>query len=132
MTRESPVLKSVLLAVGSRPDVRAFRVNTGMGWAGDVTRLQDGSVLIRNPRPLRAGMVEGGSDIIGLQRVLITPAMVGRSIARFVAVETKGDTGRASDAQKRFLAMVTDFGGVAVVARSVADAQAALDGGLFG
>jgi hypothetical protein len=132
MTRESPTLRSVLLEIGGRPDVRVFRNNVALAWVGEVNRLKDGSILLRNPRPLHAGLCVGSSDCIGLQRVLITPAMVGSSLARFVAIETKSDRGTADEKQKRFLAMVSSFGGVAVVARSVADAQAALDGGLFG
>ncbi len=133
MSRETPVLKSVLLAVGSRPDARAFRVNSGVGWAGEVTRLKDGSILIRNPRPLRAGLAKiGTADLVLIQKITITQAMVGLPIGRFCALEVKSSTGETSEEQDRFLQMVRDFGGLARVVRSVEDATVALDGDMFG
>lgn len=132
MTRETPTLKRVMLAVGSREDCRCFRVNTGVGWAGaPIVKYPDGSVRVYNARPLRAGLVRGGSDIIGLQRILITPTMVGRHIGRLIAIETKSDRGETSEDQDNFLAMIIRMGGLAVVARSAEDATSALDGLLF-
>ena len=119
MTRESPTQKRVLLAVGSRPDVRISRNNCGLAEYPDGFKVKYG---LFNP---------GGADLIGLQRILITPQMVGKHIGRFVAIECKSDRGQTSEAQDNFLAMVLHMGGLAVVARSVADAVEALDGGLF-
>jgi hypothetical protein len=107
-----------MLEIGGRDDVRLARNNAG------VATYPDGSVV-------RYGCFRGGADCLGIQRVLITPLMVGRHIGRLVAIETKSEHGVVSEQQRNFLNMVRAFGGVAVVARSVADVEQALDGGLF-
>jgi len=65
----------------------------------------------------------GGSDLIGLRTVTITPQMVGQQIGQFVAVEVKRPGEKPTEQQQRFMAMVRQLGGVAGVARSVDDAR---------
>lgn len=65
----------------------------------------------------------GGSDLIGLRRVTITPQMVGQQIGQFVAVEVKQPGKRPTAEQQQFMAMVRDFGGLAGVATSPEQAQ---------
>lgn len=100
----------------------AFRANVGQAWTGDVARLPDGSILIRNPRPFNTGLPPGFSDLFGLVRQRITPDMVGQDIGRFFAIEVKDTGGRTSTAQRAFLVAVKDNGGLAGVARSASDA----------
>ncbi len=122
--RESNILRDVMLALGAGA-VRMFRNNAGAAWQGTSTRLQNGDVLLRNPRRVVYGVGNpGGSDLIGWRTVEVTPEMVGRRVAVFVAVEVKSSTGRASEDQKRFLEAVRAGGGIGVVARS---AEAAAD-----
>lgn len=64
----------------------------------------------------------GGSDLIGLHTVTVTPDMVGQRLAVFTAIEVKTPVGRVSEQQQRFIAMVKGLGGIAGVARSVEDA----------
>ena len=116
-------LRSIMLGL-STPGVRLFRQNVGTGWTGDITRLKDGSILIKNPRPLQAGLCKGSSDLIGWRSVEVTPEMVGRRVALFLAVEVKGERGRATDEQRNFINRVRLDGGLAVVARTVEDAIA--------
>ncbi len=106
-----------MLEAGSRPDVRLFRNSVGVAFYA-------------NGQRVKYGLAVGSSDLIGLQRVVITPEMVGRALGRFLAIETKSDKGKTSAAQDNFLRMVREFGGVAVVCRSVTDALRALDGDL--
>lgn len=106
----------------------AFRVNVGQGWTGDATRLPDGSVLIRNARPFSTGLPPGFSDLFGLAPVIITPDMLGRTLGRFVALEVKTGTGRASEKQANFLRAINNNGGLAAVVRSPADALAVIRG----
>lgn len=108
----------------STPGIRLFRQNVGTGWTGDITRLKDGSILIKNPRPLQAGLCKGSSDLIGWRSVTVTPEMVGRRVALFLAVEVKGDRGRATPEQRNFIDRVRLDGGLAGVARTVDDALA--------
>jgi hypothetical protein len=115
----------------SRGDTRLFRQNVGQGWQGQrdqqAERMLGGNVIVlRNPRPLIAGLCTGSSDLIGWRSIEVTADMVGRRLAVFAAVEVKSATGRPTEQQRAFLAAVQDAGGVACVARSVEDAQRAL------
>lgn len=83
-------------------------------------RYQVGNFLTIDGRPVKVG-VPGVSDCIGWRPVIITPDMVGQTIAQFVACEVKTKTGRATEQQKQFLAVVEQAGGVAIIARSAED-----------
>lgn len=69
------------------------------------------------------GLTTGSSDLIGLKTITITPEMVGCRIAQFVGVETKTATGSMREEQKRWLAFVNQAGGLAIVARDLAEAE---------
>lgn len=118
---EASIQNRILLAL-SEAGATVFRQNTGMGYVGEVTRLRDGSVLIKNPRPLHAGLCKGSSDIIGMVPVVVTDEMVGQTLARFVAVEVKDARGRPSPEQTRFIDHALAQGAAAGVARSTDDA----------
>lgn len=117
---EKAIQNDILLAASGR-GLTLWRQNVGQGWAGDAQHLKDGSVLIRNPRPLHAGLCKGSADLIGLRALEITAEMVGDTIAQFVAIEVKSPSGRVSQAQQTFLNFVARVGGIAVVARSPED-----------
>lgn len=130
---DNPFLKRILLAC-SRGPARIFRVNTGRGWVGKSWRapsrttveLEAGDVVIRQARPLHAGLVEGGADLIGWRSRVIQPEDVGTRVAVFTALEAKQGSGRVTEEQARFLQAVEAAGGIARVVRSVEDAQDAL------
>ena len=118
--KESDIQRAVMLAASSA-GLTVWRNNTGQAWAGTAQRLQDGSILIRDPRPLHAGLCKGSSDLIGLRRVLVTPEMVGRTLAQFTGIEVKRPGQRPTPEQAHFLEFVQDAGGLALVARSPDD-----------
>jgi len=66
-------------------------------------------------------MLPGTSDLIGWESVEITPAMVGKRIAVFVAVEVK-DLDEATEEQLNFIEQVRAAGGLAGVAHDAAEA----------
>jgi hypothetical protein len=103
-----------------------FRNNVGTGWQGRMQRMTDGSVLLRDPRPLNAGLHVGSADLIGMQRITITPEMVGREITCFVSLECKSATGRPRPEQIQWADFCRKFGARAGIVRSVADAEAVL------
>ena len=119
----------ILLAHGSGT-VRLWRNNVGTGWAGQATKvtggnlpviaagLRPGDVVIRQGRPLHAGLCVGSSDLIGYRQV--------DGVAQFVALEVKSATGRATKEQTQFLEHIAGAGGCAGVVRSVDDASALL------
>lgn len=117
-------------------DVRLWRNNVGTGWAGKAERvtplnlhtlgrsLEPGDVIVRQARPLHAGLCKGSSDLIGFRSVEVG----GNKLAQFVAFEVKTATGRTTEQQRRYLAMVERLGGLAAVVRSVEEAEQALRG----
>lgn len=107
---ETDLQQRIRLAVGTRTDLRLFRNNTGT--------LPDP----RTGRPVQFGLARGSADLIGWRTLVITPDMVGRRIAVFTSLEVKTTTGRLTPAQHAWLGAVRSAGGVAGVARSVADA----------
>lgn len=68
----------------------------------------------------------GGSDLIGYRPVVITPAMVGTTIAQFVALECKGQRGTVSDEQRQFLQVARQSGALAGVVWTVAPIRSAI------
>lgn len=114
---ETNLLRKILLTISKRlPNVRLFRNNVGVGWAGKLVNISAlGVTAIQNARPLRAGLCEGSSDLIGWTSVVITPEMVGRRVAIFTAVEVKKPGGKATAEQLNFLQRVQDAGGIAVL-----------------
>lgn len=121
--------QQILLAHGSGT-TRLWRNNVGTGWAGQATKvtpgnlravsqaLRPGDVVIRQGRPLHAGLCVGSSDLIGYRQV--------DGVAQFVALEVKSATGRPTKEQTLFIDHIQAAGGLAGIARSVDDAAAIL------
>jgi hypothetical protein len=133
-TSEQAIQQQIRLAC-SRGPVRLWRNNVGTGWTGDATkvtpenmwlvvqRLRPGDVVIREGRPLHAGLCEGSSDLIGYTTVTITPEMVGQRLAVFTAIEVKAERGRPTAGQTAFLNHISSAGGRSGIARSDGDAH---------
>lgn len=119
---ETNIMRSIMAAI-SKPGTRVFRQNTGVAWQGDVRKNPDGSITIRNPRPIHAGLCKGSSDLIGWKSVLVASHHVGKRLAVFLAIETKGKRTVTTPEQTNFLDRVKSDGGLAGIARSVDDAQ---------
>jgi hypothetical protein len=98
-----------------RPDVRLWRNNVGAyplpsgGW-------------------LRYGLCPGSADFIGLRSVVITPGMVGKRVAVFLAIESKAPGKDAEKHQETWLNEVRDAGAIAGVARNAQQAEDLLAG----
>jgi hypothetical protein len=103
--KEADVLKSVLEYLKLR-GILAWRMNTGAGVLVDGAR--HASRFVRFGFP-------GCADILGVL-----------DDGRFLAIEVKSDTGRASKEQLIFLAEVAKRGGVAFIARGIEDVDAHL------
>lgn len=107
-----------------------FRHNVALAVVGKITwirdqvvvRLNPGDAVVRQARPLHAGLVKGGSDLLGWTSIVITPDMVGETVAVFTAVEWKTRDGRLEPEQQTFINNVKRAGGFAGVARTVAEA----------
>jgi len=98
---ESAIQRDILAYLATRPDIAAWRNNTGT--ARSATRF------------VRFG-VKGQADISGL----IAPN------GRRLEIEVKTDAGRQSADQRKYQKMIEKYGGVYVLARSVAAVAGAL------
>ena len=96
-------------------DTRLFRNNTGT--------LRDDK-----GRPVQFGLCKGSADLIGWKTIEITQEMVGQKIAQFVSIEVKTPTGTIRPDQRVWYEAVKRSGGIACIARSLKDAEAALRG----
>jgi hypothetical protein len=122
---EQELQQRIRLLHGTGP-TRLFRNNVGTGWAGQAERIGHhrtvqvgpGDVVVRNARPLHAGLGVGSSDLIGWRSVVIGPEHVGRTLAVFCALEVKTPRGRATAEQEAFVATVQRMGGIGGVVRS--------------
>jgi hypothetical protein len=109
---ESHLQASILLAWGAHPRVRLARQNTGVGWfaKGEPARKTDPEAY-----PVKFG-TPGQADITGI----IAPNGLR------LEIECKTERGRQSDEQKLWERLITRFGGVYVLARSLQDVDDAL------
>ena len=69
------------------------------------------------------GLTVGSGDLIGFRSVVITKEMVGQKVAVFTSCETKTATGKVREEQTNWQRFVNEAGGIAVIARSVEDAE---------
>lgn len=103
---ESALMDAIRLALGQRDDLVLWRNNVGL------TEYWDG----KSVSVVKYGLANGSADFVGV----LMPA------GRFVALEVKTPTGRATAEQLQWLALVRRFGGFACIVRSVEDAHAAV------
>jgi hypothetical protein len=108
-TSEHEIQQRIRLACG-RGAERLWRNNTG-------------ALVDQQGRFVRFGLCKGSSDLIGLRSIEIRPELVGQRLAQFVALEVKTAQGVLSPAQRAFLRLVHELGGVAAACRSVEEAE---------
>lgn len=137
MAREKTTQREMWLALGRVS--RLFRLNTGLGWISNigpkgVQKMQNGAVLIHDARPIPLGFanvsgepIKGACDLPGWTSVVITPEMVGRTVAVFTSIEAKGSTGRPTDDQRNWMEQVVKAGGIAGIVRSGDEALAIVE-----
>jgi hypothetical protein len=111
---ETTLQQQIRLAIGTRPEARIFRNQVGS--------LPDP----RTGRLVTFGLARGSADLIGWRTITVTPDMVGSRLAIFTSIEVKTPTGRIRPDQQAWLCAVQQAGGIAIIARSVNDAQAVL------
>jgi len=122
MHEETNIVRRIMLAFSKIKGVKIFRNNTASGWAGQSHLLNNGDRVIKNPYPLKAGLCVGSSDLIGFKSIEITPEMVGKSVAVFLACEVKTISGKATPEQINFIEMVNKNGGIGIIARDEEEA----------
>lgn len=122
---EHAIQADILKVLGVRPDLRIWRQNTGQAWTGNeifkidakgAVQVSPGDVVIRRAHPIQFG-IPGASDLLAIMSPL----------GRLLSIEVKSPTGRQSDQQKLYQAMIERFGGVYLLARSVDEARQGID-----
>ncbi len=134
MASEGLVQRQIWLGLGAV--CRLFRLNTGRAWVSNlgpngVQKLADGAVLIKAARSIPLGFATtdgqplvGASDLNGWTPVVITPDMVGHTVAVFTAIETKASSGgKKRDGQVTYIDRATADGAIAGFANSLPAAQ---------
>lgn len=112
------------MLAASQSGATVFRNNVGNGVLGQVVKQDGGQFHIVNGRRVQFGLCPGSSDLIGWRSVTVTPDMIGKPVAVFLAMEVKTTTGRVSEEQDNFIQAVRRAGGMAGVVRSVDEAIA--------
>lgn len=121
MNPETKIQNRTLLAL-SDAGCTVWRVETAGVWLGKVIHKDGDTVTLTNARMMQSGLCKGGSDIIGITPVTITPDMVGQTVGVFTAQEVKTPKGRPTKEQLRFIEAVRNAGGIAGIARSPEEA----------
>ena len=87
-----------------------------------VWRNQVGLFKTMDGRTVNIG-IKGSSDLMAVKPTVITPDMVGQTLAVFVAVEVKTATGRQSEPQKKWQKAVEKLGVKYIIARCEDDIE---------
>lgn len=123
---ETVVQRNIRLSIGSRQGVVALRNLVAGGAIGTVIdRPSPGLVLVRG-HPAVFGLGTGSADLVGWQTVVVTPEMVGKTVAIFSGWEIKDVKGKAREAQSNWIDLVNRSGGQAVIVRSPEEALRSL------
>lgn len=108
--QETNIQSAIMLAL-SEAGCTVWRNNTAGAWIGVPIHTAGNQVTLTNAHMIKFGLCTGSSDIIG-----IAPD------GRFLAVEVKTKTGRASKEQVQFIEAVRSRGGIAGIARTPSEA----------
>lgn len=120
--KEKSALNSLQL-LATRLRARLFRNNVGRAWTGKIHKLPDGSLLIKQPRPIAYGLSVGSGDLVGGTPIVVTSEMVGRTIFVFTNIEVKTNNTRTTEEQINFNNMVTSAGGLSTIIKYSSDKQ---------
>jgi hypothetical protein len=88
--------------------------------------IQPGDVVVRNARPLHAGLCKGSHDLVGWRSLEINTEMIGRKLAVFCSLEVKTQTGKPSPDQIHWDQVVKNSGGLSGIVKSVEEAKTVL------
>jgi hypothetical protein len=127
MTLEVSVQNQIRTDCGQGP-TRLFRQESSFFYTGKPAKLKDGTNVLLHPRLVRVGF-DGQPDLGGWTTVVVTPEMVGQTIAIAVQIEVKRPKkNKRSDEQIAFIAFARSVGVRAGFARSVDEARKIIAG----
>lgn len=127
MTLEVSVQNQIRTDCGQGP-TRLFRQESSFFYTGKPAKLKDGTNVLLHPRLVRVGF-DGQPDLGGWTTVVVTPEMVGQTIAIAVQIEVKRPKkNKRSEEQVQFIDFAKGVGVRAGFARSVDEARKIIDG----
>ena len=114
--------------LGLKPNQRRFFIDAGYAWKADKKNtiwvkkpgpvfLNPGDMVLRHPQRFNGGP-EGWFDAVGWDSVVITPDMMGQTIAVFCGDELKSKNDRLRSLQKLLGTILQKMGGVWTVVRA--------------
>lgn len=120
-SRHYNIRSQILAEANKYSDVKLWPNPVGLGYAGEVVREYkigiDNFIVIKNPRRVKYGLAPGSADCIGFK----IEEIAGKKIARFLAIEIKSRKDALREKQSNFRKMILRLGGIAGLARSLAD-----------
>lgn len=114
---------------------RLFRVNTGTAWLSNLgprgVKQTPAGLIMKQPRSVPLGFgdisnksVTGTLDLQGYTMVVVTPEMVGQTVAVYTCVDAKrAKGGKKTTEQTETIARVQRHGGIAGFANSPKEAE---------
>ena len=126
MSQPEAILSAeIRIALGSQArHCRLWRNHAGTFFAGRLVRedTKGRTVMLENASRVTGGLTTGAADLIGITSIVITPGMVGQTVAVFTSAEVKVGTAKPRPDQQQWCDMVLAMGGRAGIIRSVDDA----------
>jgi hypothetical protein len=108
-----------------------FRNAVGFGVTAspkNIIKKDDGSFAVKKGSLVRFGLLTGSGDYIGWKPTVITPDMVGKTVAVFQSIEVKTLRDRLSAEQRKWNRAVARDGGIAQVWHETLDGIEVLEG----
>ena len=90
---------------------RLFKINAGRGYVGQVIKHTGSILILKNPAVLHAAPTSW-PDLCGWTSVVVTPDMVGQTVAIFTGEEVKAGKDRLTKGQKKFGDLIERMGGI--------------------
>lgn len=115
---EKTILNHIQLLM-SKIGGRMFRNNVGLAWQGEVHKLKNGDILIKNPRPVKYGLCVGSGDLIGFVPVKINHSHLNKTLAVFASIEVKTGNLKPTKEQINFYNMIQSQGGISVITNKI-------------
>lgn len=106
----------------AHPDAALFRNDNGYAvMGGDVKKNDDGTADVIGGRWRPYGLQPGSADLVGWTPVLVTPDMVGKTVAVFTSLEAKTENDTVKADQVNWARQVREDGGIAKIIRAQID-----------
>lgn len=112
--KEIDIQNEIRLQVSKeKPNCKLFRNNVGVAYFGTKVELKGLGEVLTKLRRIVYGLFVGSSDLIGWTETVITPEMVGKTVAIFTSFEVKRPKKKPTEEQENWLWAVMKAGGIA-------------------